>query len=132
MKKLILLLLTLSSVGFKQTFAQITPRSLEAKRTTKTVIIDGKLNDIAWQDAAQANDYTEFRPTAGRKEEKGNHTETFLMYDDAGIYFGGTCFERNVDSIAKELVGRDGFGTNDYIGLIFDTYNDKLNDIQPK
>ncbi|CAH0997081.1 hypothetical protein EMA8858_03218 [Emticicia aquatica] len=127
MKKLILFLLTLSSVGLKQTFGQIVPRSLEAKRTTKAVIIDGKLNDLAWQDAAKADDYTEFRPVIGRKEEKGNHTETFLMYDDAGIYFGGTCFERNIDSIAKELVGRDGFGTNDYIGLIFDTYNDKLN-----
>ena len=30
-------------------------------------------------------------------------------------------------SIATELSGRDGFGTNDYIGLIFDTYNDKQN-----
>ncbi len=115
-------------IGFSLTFAQTTtPRSLEAKRTNKPVIIDGKLNDLAWQDAAKADDYTEFRPVIGRKEEKGNHTESYLMYDDAGIYFGGTCFERNVDSIAKELAGRDGFGMNDYIGLIFDTYNDKLN-----
>ncbi|MER0441947.1 DUF5916 domain-containing protein [Emticicia sp. W12TSBA100-4] len=128
MKKLFLLTLMHSCIGFSLTFAQTpTPRSLEAKRTNKPVVIDGKLNDLAWQDAAIADDYTEFRPTAGRKEEKGNHTETYLMYDDAGIYFGGTCFERNVDSIAKELSGRDGFGTNDYIGLIFDTYNDKLN-----
>jgi len=35
--------------------------------------------------------------------------------------------ENTKDSIATELVGRDGFGTNDYIGIIFDTYNDKLN-----
>jgi hypothetical protein len=125
MKKLSLLsLAVLTSYG---SYAQIIPKNLEAKRTNKQIIIDGKLNDIAWQDAALLDDYTEFRPKSGRKEEKGNHTETFLMYDDAGIYFGGTCFERNIDSVSKELVGRDGFGANDYIGIIFDTYNDKLN-----
>jgi hypothetical protein len=108
-------------------FAQITPKKLPAQRTTKRVIIDGQLTDPAWQDAAKAVDYTEFRPVIGRKEQQGNHTETFLMYNDEGIYFGGTCYERSIDSISKELVGRDGFGMNDYIGLIFDTYNDQLN-----
>lgn len=107
--------------------AQIVPKTLEAKRTNQRVIIDGKLNESAWQDAAKADDYVEFRPVIGRKESFNNRTETFLMYDDEGIYFGGTCYENSVDSIAKELVGRDGFGSNDYIGLIFDTYNDKLN-----
>jgi len=107
--------------------AQITPKKLPAQRTNQRVIIDGQLTEPAWQDAAKALDYTEFRPVIGRKEEPGNHTETFLMYNDEGIYFGGTCFERNIDSISKELVGRDGFGMNDYIGLIFDTYNDQLN-----
>ncbi|MEZ4900872.1 MAG: hypothetical protein R2822_03530 [Spirosomataceae bacterium] len=108
-------------------FGQTTSKTLPAQRTTLPVLIDGKLTDLAWKDAAKADDYTEFRPVIGRKEEHGNHTETFLMYDNDGIYFGGTCYERNLDSISKELKGRDGFGMNDYIGLIFDTYNDKLN-----
>lgn len=107
--------------------AQITPKTLPAQRTGKPVTIDGKLDEPAWLDAAKADDYTEFRPAIGRKEEPGNHTETFLMYNDQGIYFGGTCYERSLDSISKELVGRDGFGANDYVGIIFDTYNDKLN-----
>lgn len=115
------------SITSTHLFAQITPKSLPAKRTNKQVIIDGKLDESAWQDAAKANDYTEFRPTIGRKEEQGNRTETFLMYNDEGIYFGGTCYEQNINNISKELVGRDGFGANDYIGIIFDTYNDKLN-----
>lgn len=106
---------------------QITPKKLAAQRTNKPVTIDGKLDEPAWQDAAKADNYVEFRPVIGRLEDPANRTESFLMYDDQGIYFGGTCYERTVDSIAKELSGRDGFGMNDYIGLIFDTYNDKLN-----
>jgi len=107
--------------------AQTTTRNLPAQRTTKHVTIDGKLDDPAWQDAAKANEFTEFRPAIGKKEQPSVRTETFLMYSDEGIYFGGTCYEQTPDSIARELVGRDGFGMNDYIGLIFDTYSDKLN-----
>ena len=109
-------------------FSQSTsPRQLEAKRTVQPVKIDGLLNDPAWKDAALMSDLVEFRPTMGKKESYENRTEMWLMYDDAGIYFGGYCHERARDSIASELVGRDGFGTNDYVGLILDTYNDKLN-----
>ncbi|WP_199563254.1 DUF5916 domain-containing protein [Runella aurantiaca] len=124
---LLLRLLLFCTVFSYPLFGQIIPKNLPAQRTTLPVVIDGKLTDLAWKDAAKADDYTEFRPVIGRKEEQGNHTETFLMYDNEGIYFSGTCFERSLDSVSKELKGRDGFGMNDYIGIIFDTYNDKLN-----
>ena len=103
------------------------PLRLPAKRTTQPVKIDGLLNDSAWKDGAFMTNLIEFRPKAGDKESYENRTETWLMYNDEGIYFGGFCYERTKDSIAKELVGRDGFGTNDYVGIIFDTYYDKLN-----
>jgi Domain of unknown function (DUF5916) len=110
-------------------FAQndFTAKKLEAKRTTKIVKIDGKLDDDAWKDAALADDFAEFRPTIGKKDSLDDRTESYLMYDNNGIYFGGTCYESDVSQISKELVGRDGFGANDYIGIIFDTYKDKLN-----
>jgi len=102
-------------------------RELPAKRTLLPVKIDGQLNEDAWKDAAPALDYTEFRPKIGAKEEFETRTEAYLMYNDEGIYFGGFCHERTKDSIARELAGRDGFGMNDYVGLIFDTYKDNLN-----
>jgi hypothetical protein len=103
------------------------PKELVAKRTTQPVKIDGLINDAAWKDAAVMTDLIEFRPKVGDKEVYANRTVTYLMYDDEGIYFGGYCYEKTKDSIARELVGRDGFGTNDYVGIILDTYNDKLN-----
>ncbi|HAO50537.1 MAG TPA: hypothetical protein DCR35_15285 [Runella sp.] len=127
MKKTFILCWVFALVQTSLLMGQVIPKKLPAQRTTLPVLIDGKLNEPAWKEAAKADDYTEFRPVIGRKEERGNHTETFLMYNDEGIYFGGTCYERSLDTIAKELKGRDGFGVNDYIGIIFDTYNDKLN-----
>ncbi len=103
------------------------PKELPAKRTTKPVKIDGLLNDEAWKDAATMSNLIEFRPKTGVVEAYETRTETWLMYNDEGIFFGGHCYERTKDSISSELAGRDGFGANDYIGIIFDTYYDKLN-----
>jgi len=107
--------------------AQQPPKELPAKRTTQTVKIDGLINDGAWKDAAIMTDLIEFRPKVGAVENPETKTIAYLMYDDNGIYFGGFCYERTKDSIARELTARDGFGTNDYIGIIIDTYNDKIN-----
>ncbi len=107
--------------------AQTIPKELPAKRTTQSVKIDGLINDEAWKDAAVMTDLIEFRPKTGAVESPETKTIAYLMYSDKGIYFGGFCYERSRDSIATELAGRDGFGTNDYIGLIFDTYNDHIN-----
>ncbi|OYW15968.1 MAG: hypothetical protein B7Z54_09915, partial [Sphingobacteriales bacterium 12-47-4] len=102
-------------------------RELQAKRIALPVKIDGVLDEPAWKEASPALDYTEFRPKIGGKENHETRTEAFLMYDDDGFYFGGFCYERTKDSIARELTGRDGFGTNDYVGIIIDTYKDRLN-----
>ncbi|HET6769731.1 MAG TPA: DUF5916 domain-containing protein, partial [Chitinophagaceae bacterium] len=103
------------------------PKELPAKRTTQAVKIDGLLNDAAWKDAPLMTNLVEFRPKMGAVEAYDVRTEAYLLYDDEGIYFGGFCHERTKDSIARELAGRDGFGANDYVGIIFDTYYDKLN-----
>jgi hypothetical protein len=103
------------------------PRVLEARRARGAVKIDGLLSDSAWKEAALLHRLVEFRPKIGAMEEDGVRTEAYLMYSDEGIYFGGFCHERTRDSISYELKGRDGFGMNDYVGIILDTYNDKLN-----
>lgn len=125
MRKLVLFPIVLLSIT--SALAQPAQRTLEAKRTTKEIVIDGKLNEEAWKDAAIVNDFTEFKPVPGRKERPEIRTEAFIVYNNDGIYFGGTCYEPTRDSIQAELSGRDGFGINDYICIAFDTYYDKLN-----
>jgi hypothetical protein len=128
MKRKLIQLLCLGLFYSGYIFSQaIMPKELQAKRTSQPVKIDGLVNEAAWKDAAMMTDLVEFRPKMGAKEQYENRSETWLMYNDEGIYFGGYLHERTKDSIASELKGRDGFGTNDYIGLILDTYRDKQN-----
>lgn len=125
MKSFCLLLLTAFCFS---TFAQpAKPKTLAAQRTTATIKIDGLINDTAWQTAPAAIGYTEFRPTPFKIEDHELRTEVYMLYNDEGIFIGGYCHERKKDSIAAEVNGRDGFGNNDFIGIIFDTYKDKIN-----
>ena len=114
-------------ISFYELSAQTVPKTLPAKRTSLPIKIDGILDDAAWKDAPAALGYTEFRPTPFKKEDSANRTEVYMLYNDEGIYMGGYCHERTKDSISAEINGRDGFGNNDYVGFIFDTYNDKIN-----
>lgn len=106
---------------------KVAPKTLAAKRTNGQIKIDGILTDSSWADASIATDFIEFRPNAGAKEQQETKTVVRMMYSNDGIYIGGFLFERTKDSIASELRGRDGFGNNDFIGIIFDTYKDNLN-----
>ena len=107
--------------------AQTPPKQLASKRTSSVFRIDGVLDEPAWKNAPAALGYTEFKPTPFRQEDSANRTEVYMLYSDEGIYIGGYCHERTKDSIAAELNGRDGFGNNDFVGVVFDTYKDKIN-----
>jgi hypothetical protein len=100
---------------------------VESKRRVSTITVDGVIAPGEWKDATFLHSFVELRPTPGKPEAETSRTEAYLVYDDEGIYFGGTAFESNKNEISSELIGRDGFGNNDFIGLVLDTYKDNLN-----
>ena len=102
-------------------------KSITVKKIEGNIKIDGELDDIGWKDAAIADKFIQREPTPFLPEETGNRSEVNFVYTNDGIYVGGYMHESNKDSIASELTGRDGFGNNDFIGVVFDTYQDKLN-----
>lgn len=112
-----------------QLSAQTTPKRIIAKRTTASIKVDGSLDDAAWKDATIATDFVEWRPDFGKTEASENKTIIYILYDNTSVYVGGYVHERTMDSISRELVGRDQVGVNDFVGVIFDTYNDKINGV---
>jgi hypothetical protein len=102
-------------------------KTLPAKRTFSNIKIDGNPDEAAWTETTAATSFVEWRPHFGVIEDSISRTEVWLLYDNTSIYVGGYCHELSKDSVSKELVGRDKIGVNDYVGVIFDTYNDKIN-----
>lgn len=109
------------------TIAQDSIRLIKATRTTLPIKIDGNISDAAWQQAPVFDRFVEMRPTFNNPENQASRTEAWLLYDDDAVYFGGICHEPSRDSISSELVGRDVVGINDFIGIMFDTYLDRIN-----
>ncbi|MES2003728.1 MAG: DUF5916 domain-containing protein [Bacteroidota bacterium] len=110
-----------------QTTQEKIVKKLPAVRTTQKIVIDGNLSDEAWKSAPVATDLVEWRPTFGKIEDEKNKTEIRILYDNSAIYVSGFCHQASNDSISTELVGRDKVGVNDFVGILFDTYNDKIN-----
>ncbi len=108
-------------------FSQTGKKKIAAVRISTSLKIDGLLNEPEWKTAPVADKFIALRPTPFKPENPDNKTEMYFLYNDEGIYIGGYFHEKNKDSIAAELVGRDGFGNNDFAGVIFDTYDDKIN-----
>jgi len=106
---------------------QTVKRKIAVKEINTPIKIDGELNEAAWKDAPVADKFIALRPTPFRPENPDNASEVYFLYNAEGIYVGGYFHEKTKDSISHELVGRDGFGANDFVGVIFDTYYDKIN-----
>ena len=104
-------------------------RSVKAIRTDLPVKIDGNINDEAWKSAAMFDRFVEMRPTFNNPENTASRTEAWILYNNDAVYFGGICYEPSRDSISSELVGRDVVGINDFIGIMFDTYQDRINGV---
>lgn len=110
-----------------KSFGQIIHRQLPAVRTAGKIIVDGDISDSAWKSAPVATEFVEFQPNIGKKESDANKTEVRILYDNNAIYVSGFCHESSRDSISTELVGRDVIASNDFIGVLFDTYHDQIN-----
>ena len=125
MKRIIIIALLLITF-FSSKSQQVQERKkLPAVFTTASIKIDGNLDEEAWKNAPIATGFVELRPTPGRPED--NRTEIRILYDNKAIYVAGYLHEKSVDSISRELVGRDRIGNSDFCGVIFDTYFDKIN-----
>lgn len=108
-------------------FAQTTRTSASAVRTNQKIKIDGLINDDAWKSATFINGLVEQRPRYNRPEDANNKSDFYILYDDDAVYIGGMLRETSRDSISTELIGRDNIGANDFVGIIFDTYQDRIN-----
>ncbi|HEY1008317.1 MAG TPA: DUF5916 domain-containing protein, partial [Sphingobacteriaceae bacterium] len=126
MNRRLLLVISLCCLGM-QTFSQTNVRKLKAVRTDQAIRIDGVLDDQAWQAAEMTTDFFELRPVPGRVEKPGQKTEVRVLYDDEAIYVAARMNDLSADSIARQVVPRDQVGNADFIGVVFDTYNDKMN-----
>ncbi len=101
-------------------------RKFNAVRTDHSPKIDGELDDKVWKETKPASNFIEFKPLPGRVETEDRRTEVKIVYDNTAIYIGARMYDVP-DSIFRELMPRDNLANSDFIGIVFDTYHDRIN-----
>jgi hypothetical protein len=86
-------------------------------------VIDGRLDDRAWQNATAATDFIVFEPNAG--EPAAQRTEARILYDERAIYVGIRLYDTSPDSIVAQLARRDQTVHSDWVFVAFDSYLDR-------
>src|SRR5436190_7596487 len=76
-----------------------------AARRTGSIIIDGKIDEQAWQAAPVIDAFTQSYPQQGAKPT--DPTVARVLYDDAALYVGIRMYDSHPDSIVAQLARRD-------------------------
>ena len=101
-------------------------RKFNAVRTDHSPKIDGDLDDRVWKETKPASNFIEFKPLPGRVETEERRTEVKIVYDNTAIYIGARMYDEP-DSIFREVMPRDNLANSDFLGIVFDTYLDRIN-----
>jgi hypothetical protein len=98
---------------------------LELKKAEGKIRLDGVLDESTWVNAIKQTNFSQHRPTDSLMAK--SNTEIYMSFDDDYIYVAAKCYTESDDFIVQNLKRDYGFGGNDNISFLFDTYNDKNN-----
>src|SRR5436309_8896550 len=90
-------------------------------RFDKAPVIDGKLDDEIWKQAVVLKDFYQVQP--GDNIAPSEPTEVMLGYDSKFIYIAFHCFDEP-SKVRANIPKRDRIFDDDYVGILFDTFND--------
>ena len=99
-------------------------KTLNTIRIDSKIIIDGKFDETAWQNAPVAKNFVELFPENGKPIPENKDTEVKIVYTDEAIYVAALLHDDDPSKIMSELTLRDDFATADHFGVFFNGYND--------
>lgn len=94
--------------------------TVDIKRITDRITLDGKLTEPVWKDAQGYDDFWLFEPTFGERPQQ--KPRAHFLYDDDAVYVGVSIPVSDPSHIKKQLLARDNVGNSDWFMFIIDTY----------
>ena len=84
-------------------------------------VIDGRLDDAAWEKAEWATNFTQREPNDGAAPDQ--QTAFKIMYDEKNLYVGVRAYDGEPDKIVRRVTRRDQFD-GDWVEINIDSYFD--------
>lgn len=107
-------------------FAWANPPELTAPRIAEPIVIDGVLDEPAWQRAQPIDTLLQREPIEGALASE--RTEIRVLYSRSRLYIGVICHDSQPEAIVATRFDRDAtLDSDDRITLLFDTFLDRRN-----
>lgn len=97
-------------------------KSYTTARLESEIVIDGKLDDDAWNQVEWGGDFVGHMPEYN--VEPSQETQFKILYDAKFLYVGIRAFDTEPEKIVERMSRRDGFD-GDFVEINIDSYNDK-------
>lgn len=127
---LLLLLLPIACLTFPATASrhpqESAPRFIQALSVEQEIVIDGRLDEPAWNHQAGAVGFIQAEPVEGQAATE--RTEVRILHDSLNLYVGVYCFDSDPDAILINEIVRDFDPMEtDAFGLAVDAFHDRRN-----
>lgn len=100
------------------------PKQVRAVRVDTPPVIDGFLDDEAWQQAHVITDFHQTRPGDGALPSE--LTEVYVVYDDNALYVAARMYDSEPDLIAAPVIRHgQGMPSDDRLVIILDPFNSR-------
>lgn len=96
-------------------------KSYKASPIQKAPVIDGILDDEAWNEGGWVGDFIQHEPFNGTSATQ--KTEFKIVFDENNLYVAFKAFDTSPDSIVRRMTRRDD-QDGDVVGLAIDSYHD--------
>ncbi len=103
--------------------AEPSPKVIRATRTATPPVIDGAVNEPAWQTASPILDFVQAEPVEGGRPSE--LTSVRLLFDDNALYVGVICYDADPGKIVGKLSRRDRTTEADRFTVLIDSYFDR-------
>lgn len=104
--------------------AQTAAKRMTAVRVPAgSIVLDGRLDESVWRDAAPIADFVQKQPHEGALPTE--RTEVRIAYDDAALYVGARMFAKDPALIQAPVGRRDNIGQMEHLVVSLDTYHDR-------
>ncbi len=95
---------------------------LTARVNGDAPLLDGLINEEAWDQVEWGGDFVQFQPNEG--EAPSQPTNFKILYDAKNLYIAIRAFDSEPEKIVKRMSRRDGFA-GDWVEINIDSYFDK-------
>ncbi|HDL19625.1 MAG TPA: hypothetical protein ENH29_11275 [Bacteroidetes bacterium] len=110
-----------------QSIAQVSePSVLHALRTHEKIKLDGRLDELCWQQAEKIANFTQRELNEG--EPASEKTEVAVVFTGKSLYLGFWCYDSEPDKIVAKEMKRDFYSRGeDNMEIVIDTYHARRN-----